>query len=168
MPTQGKIIDRATLAPLAASWRAEGKIVGFTSGTFDLLHPGHISYLEEAKKQCDILIVGINSDASVKRYKDPQRPIVPADARARVVAGLASVDHVFVFDEETNAANIEALKPSIYMKGGDYTKEMLTSAPLVERYGGTALVLPMEEEFSTTRVIEEIVNRYRVKNPESK
>jgi D-beta-D-heptose 7-phosphate kinase / D-beta-D-heptose 1-phosphate adenosyltransferase len=93
---------------------------------------------------------------------------VPADARARVVAGLASVDHVFVFDEETNAANIEALKPSIYMKGGDYTKEMLTSAPLVERYGGTALVLPMEEEFSTTRVIEEIVNRYRVKNPESK
>lgn len=155
-----KVMAREALAPLVEQWRAEGKKVGFTSGAFDIIHAGHIRFLESTKEHCDILIVGINTDASVQEYKGPDRPIVPEAARVAVVAGLESVDYVFTFGERRNRQNIEALKPTYYIKAGDYTKKELTSGDVVERYGGEVLILPMAEGFSTTNIIKRIAKVY--------
>jgi rfaE bifunctional protein nucleotidyltransferase chain/domain len=152
-----KILTRAEVAQRIRELRAEREsLVGFTSGVFDLLHPGHVAYLEAAKSQVDLLVVGVNSDQSVRSYKGPDRPICREDARARVVAGLASVDLVFVFDERTNAENIEQLRPNLYLKAGDYSKEKLTSAALVESYGGKVETIRFEDGFSSSQIIEKI------------
>ena len=155
-----KITSRGALAPIIARLRTEGNIVAFTSGTFDLLHVGHVAYLEEAKARCDMLIVGINTDSSVRKYKNPLRPIVPQGARLRVVAALESVDYVFLFEEHNNRANLEELKPSLYIKGGDRSPEELGSAGVARRYGGDILLMSKEEGYSTTGLIEEVVSRY--------
>lgn len=153
---QSKIITLDALAPQVATLRKEGKKVGFTSGAFDLLHAGHVSYLEKAKEHCDVLIVGINTDASVADYKGPGRPIVAEAARVAVVAALESVDYVFTFSERRNRTNIETLKPVFYIKAGDYKPSELTSSDVVEKYGGKTIILPMEEGFSTTNLIKKI------------
>ena len=132
------------------------KIVGFTSGTFDLLHAGHVSYLTKAKEQCDCLIVGVNTDASVKKYKDPSRPYVREDARAAVVAALEVVDYVFLFDEKNNNDNVTLLRPDIYFKAGDYSKASLSSAPIVESYGGKIVIVETLDGYSTTSLIHRI------------
>lgn len=136
--------------------RRLGKTIGFTSGTFDLLHRGHVAYLEEARRLCDVLVVGVNSDISVKSYKGPTRPIIPAEDRAQVVAALRSVDYVFIFDDRNNNRSIELLTPDIYIKAGDYAKDKLSSAPIVESYGGKVALVGFVPERSTSSIIERI------------
>lgn len=153
---QQKIKTREELARLCEQFRQQGKTIGFTSGVFDLLHAGHVDYLEKAKALCDILIVGLNSDASVRAYKGQNRPIVPQDQRLKVVAGLESVDYVFPFDERRNQKNIEALKPHLYIKAGDYSPDMLTSKEIVEKFGGKIHLIPIAESISTSGIIEKI------------
>ncbi len=154
---QDKIKTRDELALLVAQWRQEGKKVGFTSGSFDIVHGGHISYLEKAKEKCDILIVAVNSDLSVQSYKGPDRPLVPGKYRLMLLAGLECVDYVFMFDERRNRTNLEVIKPSYYIKAGDYKPEELTSSDAVEKYGGEIMLLPLEEGLSTTALIEKIL-----------
>lgn len=154
---QEKITTRETLGPLVEQWRAQGKKVGFTSGSFDIVHGGHISYLEKAKEKCDILIVAVNSDLSVQSYKGPDRPLVPEKYRLMLIAGLECVDYVFMFDERRNRTNLEVIKPSYYIKAGDYKPEELTSSDAVEKYGGEIMLLPLEEGLSTTALIEKIL-----------
>ena len=157
-----KILSRQEVATLREELRARGQKVGFTSGVFDLIHPGHVEYLEKAKALCDVLFVGLNSDSSVKEYKDPLRPINGESNRAIVLAGLQSVNYLFIFNERNNNKNIELLKPDLYIKAGDYSKEKLTSAPAVEAYGGRVELIPVHAGASTTNTIAEIISRYSV------
>lgn len=156
MNSNNKIQSRETLTQLSAKFRAEGKVVGFTSGAFDILHAGHVDYLEKAKQQCDVLIVGVNTDKSVISYKGKDRPILSEEQRIRVVAALASVDWAFLFNERRNRKNIEALKPHLYIKAGDYVKEELTSKELVEGYGGSVVLIPVSVNVSTSAIIQKI------------
>lgn len=151
-----KIQSREAVCTGVAAWRKAGKRVGYTSGAFDLLHAGHVSYLEEARSRCDHLIVAVNSDASIQSYKSKDRPIVPEVDRATVVASLASVDCVFIFDEDNNNRNIELIKPSIYFKAGDYDESSLSSAPLVRAYGGDVQIIPFRPGRSTSAIINKI------------
>jgi len=153
-----KIKTRDELAKICARLHNEGKLVGFTSGVFDILHAGHVEYLEKAKALCDVLIVGINSDVSVKRYKGKNRPFVPENLREKVLAGLTSVDFVFVFGERRNQQNILALRPDFYIKAGDYSPDQLTSKEIVESVGGKVVLIPIETKISTTDIIERIVD----------
>ena len=148
------IFTRDDLIKIREQHRLAGEVVGYTSGTFDLLHRGHVEYLGEAKKLCDRLIVGVNSDSSVRLYKGPTRPVISHEDRAMVVAALKSVDYVFVFEEKNNNRTIELLKPDVYIKAGDYSKDKLSSAPLVESYGGRIELVPFVPERSTTSIIE--------------
>jgi len=161
--TQGKIIKREALAPIVARLLEKGKKVGLTCGVFDILHAGHVEYLEQAKNRCDVLIVSINTDLSVKKYKDPGRPLVPQDQRARVVAGLASVDYVTFHSERRMKRTLEILRPTYYIKGGDYTPEKLTSGGMAEKHGGEVLILPLKPGISTTKVIERVLLAYGAK-----
>lgn len=151
---EDKIKSRETLKAICKVLKGEGKTVGFTSGAFDLLHAGHVDYIEKAKALCDILVVGVNSDASIKKYKGEKRPLVSEHQRAKVVAALESVDYVFIFHERRNQKNIEALKPNYYIKAGDYKPEELTSKDTVEEYGGEVRIIPVKEEISTTDLVE--------------
>lgn len=153
-----KIISRQTAANLSEKYRKSNWVVGFTSGTFDILTAGHVDYLQKARQICDVLFVGINSDLSVRTYKGIDRPIVPEDNRIKVISALACVDHCFLFDETKNKANIESLEPNLYIKAGDYDKSQLTSAGLVESYGGKVVLIPPVEGISTTQIIEKIRN----------
>ena len=150
------VITREDARGLRDSYRQAGKTVGFTSGVFDLLHSGHVEYLDKAAQLVDVLFVGVNSDSSVKSNKGDFRPINPQAQRAEVVAGLKSVAHVFIFDELNNNVNIETLKPDLYIKAGDYTADKLTSKHIVESYGGRVEILPFKEGHSTTSIIEKI------------
>lgn len=144
--------------------KAAGKKIGFTSGFFDIIHAGHIDYLKKAKSHCDILVVGLNSDSSVKMGgKGDLRPVNPEAGRAAVLEGFGDVDYVFIFSEKNNNTNIELLKPDYYIKAGDYTKDQLSSAPLVEAYGGEVVIIPLLPGFSTTSMINKIVDYYGMK-----
>jgi rfaE bifunctional protein nucleotidyltransferase chain/domain len=154
--TRSKIIDRDEAARLSAAYKASGKRVGYTSGVFDILHPGHVEYLEAAKALVDVLIVGLNSDVSVKANKGDSRPICSELERAAVLAGLTAVDHVFIFSDRNNNVNVELLKPSLYIKAGDYSAEKLSSKTIVEQYGGRVELVPFKAGHSTTSVIERI------------
>jgi rfaE bifunctional protein nucleotidyltransferase chain/domain len=153
---KSKIIDRADAVNLCQSYREAGKKVGFTSGVFDILHPGHVAYLEDARALVDVLVVGLNSDSSVRANKGPSRPINSEQNRAQVLAGLSAVDHVFVFSERNNNTNVELLKPDLYIKAGDYKAESLSSKALVEAYGGRVELVPFQDGLSTTSVIDTI------------
>ncbi len=151
-----KIVNREEAARLSASYRAAGKSVGYTSGVFDILHPGHVEYLEEARTLVDVLIVGLNSDLSVKANKGDSRPICSERERAEVLAGLSAVDHVFIFSDRNNNLNVELLKPDAYIKAGDYSAEKLTSKAIVEKFGGRVELVNFKQGHSTTSVIERI------------
>ena len=146
-------ISLETAIGQVATWRDAGLTVGFTNGCFDILHPGHLKVLEEAKARCGRLIVGLNSDASVRRLKGPTRPVNDAESRARVLSGLSAVDAVVVFDEDTPAALIEALQPDLLVKGGDYTLETIVGAETVLARGGTVHIVPTLDGQSTTAAI---------------
>ena len=154
-----KIKTREALAALCETWRSQGKTIGFTSGAFDLIHAGHVRYLEQAKQMCDVLIVGVNTDTSVRAYKGPDRPIVAESFRVQVVAALESVSFVFPFEERRNQKNIHMLKPDFYIKAGDYTKEALTSGGIVENNGGEVRLIPVENDISTTDIVQKIAEQ---------
>ena len=154
-----KIKTREELSKLAESFKKQKKKIGFTSGVFDIMHAGHVDFLQKAKSKCDILIVAINSDESVKRYKGENRPIISQKERAYVLAGLESVDYVFIFEERRNKENIEMLKPDFYFKAGDYSQEQLTSKEIVESYGGQVILIPIKEDTSTTKIISLILEK---------
>lgn len=134
----------------------------FTNGAFDLLHIGHVRYLQAARALGDLLIVGLNSDASVKSYKDPRRPIIPGAERAELLAALQCVDYVVPFDEPTAEHLVATLKPDIYVKGGDYGAggKPLPEAEIVASYGGEVRLIPMVEGRSTSALIKRIVELY--------
>lgn len=151
-----KIISRESIIQAARAAQAAGKTVGFTSGTFDILHVGHVDYLRQARASCGLLIVAVNTDASVRLYKGPDRPIVSENDRAAVVAALEAVDHVFLFDEVNNNLNIDLIRPNLYIKASQYAEEKLSSKPIVERYGGKVLLIPMTLGSSSTNLIDRI------------
>jgi rfaE bifunctional protein nucleotidyltransferase chain/domain len=136
--------------------REVGERVVFTNGCFDLLHPGHVSYLGAARALGDALVVGLNSDASVKRLKGPERPLVPERDRAAVLVALESVDAVVVFGEDTPIRLLRELKPAVYVKGGDYRIEDLPEAKIAAEIGTEVRILPFEVGYSTTALIEKI------------
>ena len=142
---------------LLAWKRKQAGTVVFTNGVFDLLHPGHVEVLEAARRLGDALVVGVNGDDSARRLgKGPGRPVQPADARARVVAGLAAVDRVVLFDEDTPLALIESLAPDVLVKGGDYTRETIVGADFVESRGGAVYAIPLLPGQSTTAIVERL------------
>lgn len=141
----------------AGRWRRNGLRLGFTNGCFDLLHPGHVALLGQAKAACDRLIVGINSDASVARLKGPGRPVQNQDARAAVLASLAAVDAVVVFDEDTPVSLIDALRPDVLVKGADYRLDQVVGADIVKSYGGRVMLASIVPGFSTTATIARAV-----------
>ncbi len=152
-----KIQTRDELKILLDNFKIKGKKIGFTSGVFDIIHAGHIDFLQQAKKSCDVLVVGLNSDNSVKKYKGENRPIINEKYRLITIAALEMVDFVFLFDERRNKKNIEILKPHFYFKAGDYKKEQLTSAEIVEKYGGEVKIIKISYDISTTKIIEKIL-----------
>jgi rfaE bifunctional protein nucleotidyltransferase chain/domain len=141
---------------LVARWRAEGRTVVFTNGVFDLLHPGHLRYLQAARAQGDALIVAVNSDRSVRANKGPSRPINSERERAEVVAALRCVDAVVIFDEETPAEIIRRLQPDVLVKGADWPADQIVGRDTVEARGGRVVRIPVEEGFSTTTLIERV------------
>lgn len=140
----------STLAPL----RAQGKKIVFTNGCFDLLHVGHVRYLQEAHSLGDVLVVGVNSDASVKRLKGPSRPVQNESDRAEILAALGAVQFTVVFTEDTPANLIEKVRPDILVKGGDWKIDQIVGAPFVMSYGGKVMSLQFVDGKSTTKIIE--------------
>lgn len=155
-----KVAGSASVAAQVAGWRAGGKRVVFTNGCFDILHHGHITYLNRAKSLGDVLVVGLNSDASVQRLKGPKRPINPEQDRAAVLAALGCVDLVVLFEEDTPARLIEVIRPDLFVKGGDYTIDTLPEAPLVHALGGEVKLLDFLDDRSTTSIIDRIRQSY--------
>ncbi len=151
-----KIHDLRSVAGRVAGWRREGLTIGFTNGCFDLLHPGHVHLLCEARSYCDRLVVGLNSDASVKRLKGPTRPIQPEAARCFVLAGLAFVDAVTLFDQDTPIELIAAIKPDILLKGADYSIDGVVGREIVQAYGGRVILVELVPESSTTRIVDRL------------
>ena len=150
------VSNRARLAELRDAHRRAGRRVVFTNGCFDILHRGHITYLGRAKALGDILIVGVNSDEGIRRLKGPSRPINTLEDRIQVLAALSCVDHVIPFDEDTPCRLVEVVRPDIFVKGGDYTRDRLPEAELVESLGGAVRILPFIADRSTTDIIERI------------
>jgi D-beta-D-heptose 7-phosphate kinase/D-beta-D-heptose 1-phosphate adenosyltransferase len=155
-----KIKTKEELQRIVDNFKAKGKRIVFTNGCFDLLHVGHIRYLEEAKTLGDILVVGINSDQSIRRIKGPYRPILPEEERAEVLSGLGCVDYISIFDEADPLELISSLQPHILVKGGDWTKETTVGKEVVERSGGKVIILPFVQGASTSNLIEAILKRY--------
>ena len=157
----GRVLTRSQAADEAAKARAEGKTVVFTNGCFDILHLGHVRYLEKAKAFGDVLIVGVNSDGSVRRLKGEKRPIVSENERAEVISALRCVDWVTIFDEDTPCELIKALKPNVQAKGGDYIPENMPEYPVMKALGGRIEAVPYDETdtrgSSTTNIIEKIL-----------
>ncbi len=149
----GKQTTLAGAAEQAERWRARGFKVGFTNGCFDLLHPGHLSSLRQAKAACDYLIVGLNADASIRRLKGPTRPVQDQIARAAILSALEMVDLVVVFEEDTPIELIKGIKPDVLVKGGQYKLEEVVGYDVVTSYGGKVVRAEMEEGFSTTNTI---------------
>jgi D-beta-D-heptose 7-phosphate kinase/D-beta-D-heptose 1-phosphate adenosyltransferase len=154
---EGKYIaDRARLAACALAYRRQGRRVVFTNGCFDILHRGHITYLNRARTLGDVLIVGVNADDTIRRLKGPSRPINTLEDRIQVLAALSCIDHLVAFDEDTPCNLIRVVRPDVFVKGGDYTRERLPEAPLVEEHGGRVQILPYLHDRSTTGIIEKI------------
>jgi len=139
---------------LVEARRRLGQRIVFTNGVFDLLHPGHVRYLQAARREGDVLVVGINSDRSVRANKGPSRPIMPEHERAEVLEALACVDAVVVFDEETPALIIEALQPDVLVKGADWAADAIVGRDTVEGRGGKVVRMPIESGWSTSAIIE--------------
>lgn len=150
------LIDRKNASQFCEDLRRQGKQVVFTNGCFDIIHAGHVRYLTTAKSFGDVLIVGLNTDESVKRLKGANRPINCQDDRAEVLLGLKAVDHVIFFGEATAESLIGEVKPAVYVKGGDYTLATLPEAKIVQRYGGRVELVNLVAGRSTTGVIEKI------------
>jgi D-beta-D-heptose 7-phosphate kinase/D-beta-D-heptose 1-phosphate adenosyltransferase len=151
-----KIYSVGEAETLIRQWKSRGLSVGFTNGCFDIVHPGHVGLLAAARRECDRLVVALNSDASTTRLKGPARPVNPLPNRAAVIAALASVDAVISFEEDTPLELICRLRPDVLMKGGDYTLETTVGAPEVISWGGRVALINLVEGHSTTGVIDRL------------
>ena len=153
-------LDKVMDWPRATAWRQSvgGRVV-FTNGVFDLLHPGHVDALVGARRCGDALVVGVNSDESVRRLKGPDRPVRPSAARCYVLAALEAVDCVVVFDDDTPLALINALRPDVLVKGGDYDESSIVGAREVRTWGGDVVIVPITPGHSTTATIERLRGR---------
>lgn len=151
-------LDRLKLALRLAAERDQGRRTVFTNGCFDLLHPGHVNYLQAARQMADRLIVGLNSDESISRLKGKNRPIMPESARAELLAALEVVDYVIVFPEDDPYELIRVLEPDILVKGGDWPVSDIIGADLVQARGGEVFSLPLVEGFSTTSIVNKIIS----------
>ncbi len=156
---ESKIAPLDAVLACVAHWRGAGLRIGFTNGCFDILHRGHVTYLAEARKACDRLIVAVNTDASVRTLKGDGRPVNDLEGRALVLAGLASVDLVTPFDAETPIALIEAIQPDVLLKGADYTMETVVGADVVQRYGGQVVLVPLVEGYSTSAALRKMAEQ---------
>jgi D-beta-D-heptose 7-phosphate kinase/D-beta-D-heptose 1-phosphate adenosyltransferase len=159
-PTARKIKARDEIETLGQELRAAGNRIAFTNGCFDLLHYGHVQLLQYARRQGDVLIVGLNSDASARRLKGPGRPINSEDVRSRILASIADVDYVVLFDEESVLPLIEQVRPDVLVKGGDYTVEGVVGREFVQSYGGQVKLAPVAEGVSTTELIKKIAENH--------
>lgn len=166
MDAVGQVIPFDELEALGARLRAEGKRVVFTNGHFDLLHVGHARYLQAARALGDVLVVGVNDDASTRRRKGPGRPIVPAEERAELLAALACVDYATIFPGDTAEEAVRRLRPDVYVKGGDYAldeaelaagKQPLPEAAIVRAHGGQVVTVPLTPGRSTTEIVRRIL-----------
>ena len=155
--TARKILTEEALRNRCRASQRRGQTIVFTNGCFDVLHPGHVVYLEAARALGDALIVAVNSDRSVRSLKGPARPITPAQDRARVLAALACVDCVTVFDDDTAMRLLGTVQPDIYVKGGDYLESEPVEAAVVRAYGGNVRILPFTPGYSTTTLVRRIV-----------
>ncbi len=155
LAAEEKIVRQAgELEARLDAWRSQGLRIGFTNGCFDILHTGHVKVLTAARAACDRLIVGLNSDASVKRLKGEGRPVQAEHARAEVLAALEAVDLVVIFGEDTPLKLIEQIRPSVLVKGGDYTREQVVGREIVEAHGGEVILVEVLAGFSTTSLVE--------------
>jgi D-beta-D-heptose 7-phosphate kinase/D-beta-D-heptose 1-phosphate adenosyltransferase len=161
----GRVVDAAELSGIVSRHRGRGDRIVFTNGCFDVLHRGHVGYLAEGRQLGDVLIVAVNSDASVRRLKGPERPVNRIEDRIAVLAALSCVDYVVVFDDDSPAALIEAVRPDLYVKGGDYHPDTVPEAPLVRRLGGEVRTLTYLPDRSTSALIERIRSRTPVTKP---
>ena len=158
--SDSKIKHLDVLTAIITAEKARGKRVVFTNGCFDLLHAGHVKYLQKARSLGDLLVLGLNSDASVRRLKGVQRPLIGEDERAHILAALDCIDYVVIFDEDTPLELITSLKPHILAKGGDYTADGVVGKNVVEAYGGRVELVSFVDGKSTTNIIERILERY--------
>jgi rfaE bifunctional protein nucleotidyltransferase chain/domain len=156
----GKILTRSEAAVASADLKAAGRTLVFTNGVFDLLHVGHLRYLTQARGLGDALMVGLNADACVKRLKGDLRPILPEAERAELLAGLACVDYVCLFDEDDPRALIQAVVPGLLVKGGDWPIDKILGRDTVEAAGGKVMSLPFVEGRSTTTIVQDIARKF--------
>lgn len=152
-----KNISLSRLKGAVKSFKGRGKKIIFTNGCFDILHPGHVSYLQKAKEKNSVLIVGLNSDASVRRIKGKSRPLNSSRERAKVLASLAYVDFVVIFNEDTPLKLIKALKPDVLVKGADWKGKVVVGQEIVEAYGGKVKLVKYLKKYSTTKIIQQIL-----------
>ena len=155
-----KIVSLPSLARIRARLRREGKRVVFTNGKFDILHRGHVEYLAAARRMGDVLVVGLNSDASIRRIKGPKRPVNPEPDRAAVLAALASVDYVCVFGEDTPIRLIRKLLPDVLVKGADWKKADIVGSDVVKKNGGAVRTVRLTPGRSTTTLIDRILRSH--------
>lgn len=153
-------LEPTKLAPVLKNLQNQGQKVVFTNGVFDLLHLGHVTYLQEARKQGDLLVVGLNSDASVRRIKGPLKPLLPLEERAEMLLALSCVDYTTFFEEDDPYNVIKILRPDVLVKGGDWAVDQIIGGDLVQSWGGKVLNIPVVEGRSTTNLIQMIRERY--------
>jgi len=158
-----KIKEKKQLLRIVKELKAKRKRIVFTNGCFDLLHIGHVRYLEEAKALGDVLVVGLNTDVSVRKLKGPKRPILPEEERAEILSGLGCVDYITLFHEMDPLKLITSLHPDVLVKGGDWAKEQIVGREVVERSGGEVVIIPFVEKASTSNLIETILKRFETK-----
>lgn len=151
-----KVMSLTEAAALVERRRRDGRTVVFTNGVFDLLHPGHVRYLQDARREGDALVVGVNSDRSVRANKGPARPINPEEERSEVLAALACVDAVVIFDEDTPREIIERLQPDVLVKGADWAADRIVGREAVEARGGRVIRIPLAEGYSSSAIIGKI------------
>jgi len=159
-----KIIGKKELLRIIKNLKTRRKRIVFTNGCFDLLHIGHIRYLEKARTLGDILVVGVNSDSSVRILKGPKRPILPVKERAEILSGLGCVDYITIFNEQDPLKLITSLHPHVLVKGGDWTKEQIVGGDVVERSGGKVVIIPFVKGTSTSNLIGTILKKYEKRN----
>lgn len=153
-------LEPTKLAPVLQNLQKQGKKAVFTNGVFDLLHLGHVTYLQEARNQGDLLVVGLNSDASVRRIKGPLKPLLPLEERAEMLLSLSCVDYTTFFEEENPYNIIKILRPDVLVKGGDWAVDKIIGGDLVQSWGGKVMNIPVVEGRSTTNLIQMVRERY--------
>jgi rfaE bifunctional protein nucleotidyltransferase chain/domain len=155
--------EPSKLAPILKNLQIQGRKVVFTNGVFDLLHLGHVTYLQAAQKKGDLLVVGLNSDASVRRIKGPLKPLLPVEERAEMLLALACVDYATFFEEDDPYNVIKVLRPDVLVKGGDWAIDKMIGGDLVQSWGGQVLNIPVVEGRSTTNLIQMVRERFGTK-----